>query len=256
MSSGALVSGPAPPGGGGGRYTRPMTTNFGRAGRAVSVVVVLGLAGGLSACAGGGAKGPAGDPLEVVRSHQANPAARAEAIGQAVRNAEKDPSSGVALHNALMTVAWDPAEAPPLRAVAIRTLLAQPEGASLTEAKAQAMVVLPRESSREVVQTICRAAGARGWKDFTPSIVRSYARVVPLVPNEEDRSEREALVALYPGRAVDEVVFDVFASPPARAAGPAAGLGGPGAGGRVGRAGPPGPDGGAPAAAGAQVRAG
>ena len=62
----------------------------------------------------------------------------------------------------------------------------------------------------ETLQHILDTAVSRGWKDFVPAVVRSYAMRSQSI-RDEDRPERKAIEALLPGVAMEEVVVGVFA---------------------------------------------
>jgi hypothetical protein len=167
--------------------------------------------GGLGGCT---TLSSSGDPLADFRDRSRGVPQRVACIGPARAQAAGDPARLAAVNAALDTAAWESREPFPVRAAAIRTLLSDPDPAVYGPAKAKAAVALPREPSREVVQSICDIAAERGWTDLVPAIIRSYSRVVPMVPDEHDRSERRALEQLHPGRGVDDVILQAFANPP------------------------------------------
>lgn len=110
-------------------------------------------------------------------------------------------------------IAWTTQEPGSLRAAVIDALLNDPDPAIVEDAKQMAKLLLPKEGSREVVVTVCKNAGTKGWTDFTPAIVRAYSQNVGDV-EEVNRVEAVALRDLHPGKPIEEVVFDVFMNPP------------------------------------------
>lgn len=110
-------------------------------------------------------------------------------------------------------IAWTLSQPPKLRAAVVDSMLNDRDPAVVEEARELAKLLLPKEATREVVVVICKNAAVNGWKDFTPAIVRAYARNLPGV-EETDRVERLALVDLHPGQTLEQTIFSVFISPP------------------------------------------
>ncbi len=73
-------------------------------------------------------------------------------------------------------------------------------------------LMLQSETDWSVIEHICEIVAANDWKRATPGLVRSWARPV-FEPPDDLRPERKALVALYPDRSVEEVIFEVFTTP-------------------------------------------
>ncbi|MCE7973599.1 MAG: hypothetical protein DYG92_04630 [Leptolyngbya sp. PLA1] len=171
-------------------------------------VAIIGLAwlGALLA----GCAGPQGNALEHMQSRGSAPRSRIDAIPLAKAQAGSSEAAVAGWRTALARLAWDTTEVPSVRAAAIKTIFAEPESEFRSVCRETAMRVLPKESSREVVLALCEVASSQGWTDFGPAIVRSYSRKVPMVPEEKDRAERAALVALFPGQSVEETAFGVF----------------------------------------------
>lgn len=157
-----------------------------------------------------GCAGPQGNALEHMQSRGSAPRSRIDAIPNAKAQAGASEAAIAGWRTALARLAWDTTEVPSVRAAAIKTIFAEPESEFRSVCRDTAMRILPKESSREVVLALCEVASSQGWTDFGPAIVRSYSRKVPMVPEEKDRAERAALLALFPGRSIEETAFGVF----------------------------------------------
>ena len=173
--------------------------------RIAATVLVLGAM--LAGCAGSSI---ADDPVTALRDPERTTRTRVRAADLAWGATADDGAGRAALRETLKSLAWPAATPAPLRLRAMALLLSDPEAAE--EARENARLMLPNERSREMVSLICSAAVEHGWTDFTPAIVRSFSNPVRDVP-EEDRAERKALAALYPGEPIPEVVFGVFVDP-------------------------------------------
>jgi len=112
----------------------------------------------------------------------------------------------------MKTLAWSRQAPIDVRLACLDALLSDPDPAGREDAKQMASMLIWREPSVVVIAFICDRAVANNWTDFTPSIVRSFSRVMPLV-KDQDRPERAALMALHPDRSLAEVVFGVFLRP-------------------------------------------
>jgi hypothetical protein len=88
-----------------------------------------------------------------------------------------------------------------------------PDPDTAREGRAMARLMLPREPARGMVAHLCRRAADGGWVECTPALVRSYARPVPGITDDQ-RGERVALRTLYPDRQPEQVVFEMFLRPP------------------------------------------
>lgn len=155
-----------------------------------------------------------GDPVADLKSKEYSIEDRAAAMKVAWEKSGASPEERATFRETLKEMAWDVAGTPTdLRLRAIETLINDPDEAGAADARKMARLMLPREQSRSVVAYICSVAASRNWTDFTPALVRSWARPVPQVKDSE-RGERTALVALHPGVPPEQVVLDVFLNPP------------------------------------------
>ncbi|KAA0212871.1 MAG: hypothetical protein DYG94_13610 [Leptolyngbya sp. PLA3] len=107
---------------------------------------------------------------------------------------------------------WSSAAPIDVRAACVAHLLDDPDAAGQMDARAMANLMLPTERSRTVVSVIAARAGQYGWKEMTSALVRSYARPVEGVEDDQ-RAERVALMQLHPDRPLAEVLFEVFLDP-------------------------------------------
>jgi hypothetical protein len=170
----------------------------------------------LCGCVLGCSTKPDKGPLSVVRDVRNSPAKRimaVETIRETQSAGDRGEGSLVTPRDVYTEIAWTSSQPANLRAAVIDALLNDRDPKVVDDAKETAKLILPKEQAREVVVAICKNAGTRGWTDFTPAIVRAYARALPGVP-ETDRVERQALLDLHPGRSVEETVFDIFLNPP------------------------------------------
>jgi len=155
-------------------------------------------------------------PLTVVRDVRESAAKRVMAVEilRETQSAGKRVEGGlIAPRDVYKEIAWTLSQPPKLRAAVVDSMLNDSDPAVVEDGKELAKLLLPKEATREVVVAICKNAAMKGWKDFTPAIVRAYSRTLPGV-DESDRVERAALQDLHPGKTVDEVVFGVFVEPP------------------------------------------
>lgn len=154
----------------------------------------------------------ADDPIMIALDARQNPERRAEAVHDAFARAVKE-SDRIGIRTELVPQLWSDRADPAVKVAIIRELLQEKNERSLGEIREELRLNLPHQTSREAVVEVCKAAAERGWKDFTPAIVRAWGRDVPGLV-ESERVERAALATLWPDRTVEAVVFDVFLNPP------------------------------------------
>jgi hypothetical protein len=165
----------------------------------------------LASCSGA-RLGSGGDPLTDLRDPLASEQKRLDALELAW--ADPDPTDHSGAVAASAAVAWSPKTPLSVRLAAVRKLLADPEGVEALRARSAGE--LPTEPELEIVRLIGRAAAERGWTEFTPVLVRSYARTSG-TPDDQ-RPEHAAILALHPGQTVESVAFSLFALPDAPSA--------------------------------------
>jgi hypothetical protein len=160
-----------------------------------------------------------GDPLLEVANRGLSAKARAEAVVLARELAQSDPTRAQTTRRVLKDVVWNTSEPAILRMEAIGALIDDPDPAVAAESREMVKLLIPKERSLAVLIYLCRVCTDRGWTDAVPSLVRSYARSVEVLGwiggvTEEERPEREAIVALSGGKNVEEVAFETFLNPP------------------------------------------
>lgn len=169
--------------------------------------VVLGAT--LWGCAGGGASsGSGGDALADLSDGSLGYQTRIRAIEDTKADVDAGLLDRAAWRESVKKVAWGAANYEKLRLAAIEALLEDDEA----DTRNMLRLMLAREPQWPVIGRICELAGERGWTEYTPALVRSWSRPV-VQPADPERPERAALIALHPGREVEEVVFEVFATP-------------------------------------------
>jgi hypothetical protein len=113
-------------------------------------------------------------------------------------------------------VLWKSAAPDLLRERALELLLSDTSPEGLTDTRKFLALRLPTESQWRLVTAMSEAIRARAsdpaWKTLSASLVRSYARKVP-IPADDQRPERAALIALHPDKDIAGAVFDVFVHP-------------------------------------------
>lgn len=173
-------------------------------------------AGVWAGCASGcssGAPTTSGSPLTDVMNRELDVPTRVASVEPARSLAGVDPVAVAATQKSFRDIAWAAKEHPALRKQVLASMLNDPDAEVAAAARETVKLLLPRETSREVVVYLSQTAGERGWTDFVPPLIRSLSR--PLAGVEEaERAERKAIEALSPGKTVEEVVFGVFLDPP------------------------------------------
>lgn len=165
----------------------------------------------------------AADPLADMGDSKLTDGRRLAAVDEAWAAVESGSGDRAATRDALKKLVWligKPSDR--LRVRAVEKLLADatPEGAA--DNVNLFRLRLPTETSWPVITLISEAAKQRSadpaWRVLTASLVRSYSRRVP-TPPDEDRPEKDALLALHPGKDVTEIAFGVFVEPEANGSG-------------------------------------
>ncbi|MCC6675554.1 MAG: hypothetical protein IT436_00285 [Phycisphaerales bacterium] len=154
------------------------------------------------------------DPLMDMRNPDLSIKVRSEAVTRAWNAAPPGSAEREVARKALKDMVWATTAPADVRLKAVETLLDDPDPAGLADAREMARLRLATEPSRPIVVAIAERAAERGWTEFVPALVRSYARPVPGLA-ETERAERIAIETLSPGKPVERVAFDVFLNPPA-----------------------------------------
>lgn len=177
----------------------------------VSILVWSGVAFG--GCASNAQKTLEHEPLTVLRNPQRPLREREIAADAAWKQAQRSPEDKAAVRATFKEMIWSASLPPSLRVQLYRHLAEDPDPEAAEDIRKQTRLMIPREPSREMELVLCQTAGAKGWTDCVPALIRSYSRSVPLV-KDQDRSERIALIQLSGGTPLVETVFAVFLNPP------------------------------------------
>lgn len=144
------------------------------------------------------------DPIAVMVDREAGYSRRRAAEEQARRELADSPRRIAALE----TILWQRGYPAWQRRDAVDQLVEHDEAAFRAS--------LPRRfgllSDWDTINHIFDLAVERGWEDFTPVVVRNYARRAHGIPDDQ-RPERRVLRELHPDTSVEQVIFDVFADP-------------------------------------------
>jgi hypothetical protein len=106
----------------------------------------------------------------------------------------------------LHRIIWVPGFTQPTREAALERL----ERFDLDGLKRTIRQHLPRMTMLAWLEHLSDLIAGRGWTDLAPALVSSWARPAPLIREEVDRPEYQALVRMYGHDAVADVVFDMF----------------------------------------------
>lgn len=153
------------------------------------------------------------DPVSEVKNKDLQLNQREIALDQLwkdVQEGKVDPKAG---RESLKDLIWKGGAPTPLRQKALALLLSDTTPDAMADTRNLLRLRLPTETSWPMIVTICKdiedRAADPAWQDQTASLIRSYARKVP-DPPDADRPERAALLALHPGKPIDDIAVDVF----------------------------------------------
>ena len=148
-----------------------------------------------------------GPDLSVMNDAKAHTDARIKAI-RATWDAVRDGETSAAdAREMLKRVAWSRGTYFKVRGAAIEALL--DDEPNIADTRNMLRLMLPTETQWEVIEQIANTAGAGGWTELAPALVRSWSRPV-LEPPDDQRPERKALEKMFPERSPEESVFMVF----------------------------------------------
>lgn len=175
-------------------------------GAAVLAVLVT-LGGG---CGGDSRPVVSADALTASRQADLTPAERVEAVQRVKASVASGELDRTVARHAMKEMAWALDTPEPVRAAALEAILWDEQA----EADSVQLVreMLPTEPGRACVAVMSTAVADHGWTEATPALVRSLARPVVGVPDEE-RAELRALRALHPDTPPAEVAMGVFLDP-------------------------------------------
>lgn len=167
----------------------------------------------IAACESSPTRWDSDDPIVDLRNREADPRLRVSAVDQARTRAGTDPVAIASVTRTLKDIAWSTNESPQLRLAAITSLINDPSENVAADAREMGKLMLPKEQERPIVVYLSKTASDRGWTDYIPSLIRSYARPLKGV-DDATRVEGLAIRDLSAGRPVADVVFEVFLNPP------------------------------------------
>ncbi len=181
--------------------------------RVLRLVTVAAVAAGIVGCGSSPDRWKSEDPIVDLRNPRADPRLRTSAVDQARQRAGTDPVAIASVTRALKDIAWSTNEYPALRLAAITSLINDTDPAVAADAREMGKLMLPREQERPIVVYLAKSASDRGWTDYIPPLIRSYARPLKGV-EDQTRVEGLAIKDLSGGRPVADTVFEVFLNPP------------------------------------------
>jgi hypothetical protein len=155
---------------------------------------------------------PVAPPIIAVNDTEQTERQRLAAVDELWAEVQGGTGDRAAAREALKRIVWRGGDPPTLRIRAIDVLTSDTDAAGRADAVTMLRLRLPTETNWDVLGHICELAGKNGWVELTPALVRSYARRVAEPPDNE-RPERNALLALYPGKSIVSIVYEVFATP-------------------------------------------
>lgn len=153
------------------------------------------------------------DPVLIALDAKQGEASRVEAVRAAFARAVTE-ADRIGVRTELTPQVWSNEANEAVKVAIVRELLNETSERGKAEVREELRLNLPLQSSRAVVAEVCKAAAERGWTEFVPAVVRTWAAVVPGI-EDEDRVERATIVSLLPNEPVERTVFGVFVSPPA-----------------------------------------
>lgn len=151
-----------------------------------------------------------GDLLEDIRNPKLAFSTRTTLTGEvddAVAAGTVDREQAI---EALKDIVWMRRLPSQLRIAALDQLVGQTGLLDENEGMRLTIGLLPTENDDPAVRhVLCQHIVRHNWIEATPSLVRSYSKVDPTIPDEA-RPEHMALLELYPDLEIPEIVFDTF----------------------------------------------
>lgn len=192
-----------------------MTHQSARLKTTIAAAACLAVALGSASCSDT-PKGVTGEPTVDVQNKDLQANQRIRALEATWEDARTDPGRMQAARDASKDMLWKSGAPTILRQRALELLLTDNSPEGLADTRKFLRLRMPTENQWPLIVEVCKAVQARAadpaWKDQTASLVRSYARKVP-VPPDDARPEKDALLALHPGRELSDIVFGVYVRP-------------------------------------------
>lgn len=156
---------------------------------------------------------PTADPVADFHNTELPVPLRVEAATRAWDRSASDPRERASTRAAFKNLAWQSSTPLALRTRIMDLLIDDTDPVAAQDARTMVRLMLPKEPSRGMMAYLCQTVAARRWTECVPNLIRSYARIVPNVPDQE-RAEAIALRSLFPDRDAEGIVFEVFLNPP------------------------------------------
>lgn len=156
------------------------------------------------------------DPIADVKDKDRQLNQREIALEEIKRQVADGSIDAKAARATMKDLIWKGSAPSPLRQQALGVLLSDTSPEAMEDTRNLLRLRLPTEGAWPMVVEISKAIQTRAsdpaWRGQTASLIRSYARKVP-EPSDAERPERAALLALYPGKSIEEIAFDAFVNP-------------------------------------------
>lgn len=179
---------------------------------ALAVGLGAGLGAGLVGCAGERealVQQVGGDPVLAMLDESLSEHSRARAVGLAWDQVEAGELERPAMRESIKSRLLWRGGPTKVRVAAVEALLRDETPEGVADNKKVFTLLLPTEGDYRVIEAIARNAAERGWMDVAPGLVRSLARHLVTIADEE-RAEAAALRTLYPEKSLTESIFAVF----------------------------------------------
>ncbi|MGE3106821.1 MAG: hypothetical protein AB7G11_13830 [Phycisphaerales bacterium] len=176
--------------------------------RLVPVLLALSLAS-VTGCSNSRSGQTSDDPLADMRSTACTPEERVQAVYRAWAAAQAGELDIGAVREQFKTSLFLLSSTDAVRLRIVEALLTDGRPEGVADTRSVLRLRLPRETSWPIIQRVADESVKNNWTDMTPALVRSYSRKVSDPPDAE-RPERAALLALNPGKSIEEIVYDVF----------------------------------------------
>lgn len=134
---------------------------------------------------------------------------RLDAADIAWASTEGSPSDRAKAREIFKSIVWSDATPAPLRRKLAEHLLTDTSPEGIADSRSFTALRLPTEPDRSIVGMMALAAARNGWQDAAAPLVRGLADPVRAIP-ERERVEALAIQKLFPGRDLEEIVFDIF----------------------------------------------
>jgi hypothetical protein len=186
-------------------HTPPTARRFHQPAAALLLAAALALSGCASRPTG------SGDPLVDVRGENLTEDVRLNAVDLAWEQGQSGEISVQRVREEFKKDIFLTSTGDAVRLRMVEKLINDPAPENEPDTRNFLRLRLPTEQSRPIVELVAAESVARAWTDMTPALVRSYARHVR-GETDESRPERAALLALHPGKTIEEIVYEVFIS--------------------------------------------